>query len=525
MRRVRLASEDDVEGWRAAARALDREGVAPEAAVWEVEGREAAADLFAAAGGHGDPKQAGNGASPGGAGGRAAEEAAAQERAADAGAPLPQRDGGAGAGAGTEPRGAAFPEAFEALTERMLLHRDTERFALAYRLLRRLRAEPALMRVASDPDLRRAEGMAASVRRDMHKMKAFVRFRAVEAPDGGEAFVAWFEPDHHILRATAPFFARRFSNMRWSILTPEASAHWDGDRLSFGAGASRADAPDGDRLEALWRTYYASIFNPARLKPKAMAAEMPRKYWRNLPEARLISPLIREAATRTRAMVEAGPTPPRAAPAWRREAPMADENIETLEALAKAEAACERCPLYKDATQVCPGEGPAEADLMFVGEQPGDQEDLQGRPFVGPAGHVFDVALERLQIDRKRVFVTNAVKHFKFTPRGKKRIHSKPSAGEIDHCRWWLDLERRIVKPKLIVALGATAVRGVTGRTEPVMRIRGEVRALPEGGHMMATVHPSYLLRIREEARKRPEWNAFLDDLGTARDWVRAQAA
>ena len=472
MRLVRLASETDLGGWRDAARRLDRDGAAPEQVVWTVEGREDA-DLFAA------------------------------ETPPEGGAPS-----------------APVPRAFLELTGRMLLHRDPERFALAYRLLRRLRGEPGLMEVASDPDLARAQGMAKSVRRDMHKMTAFVRFRSVEA-EGGEAFVAWFEPDHHILEATAPFFVRRFANMRWSILTPEASAHWDGETLAIGPGGTRADAPEEDAMEEAWRTYYASIFNPARLKVRAMTAEMPRKYWRNLPEARLIDPLIREARARTQAMVAAAPTAPRAASTWRREDDVTEAEPRTLEALAKAEAACERCPLFRDATQAVPGEGDPGADLMFVGEQPGDQEDLAGTPFVGPAGKVFSTALERLQMDRGRVFVTNAVKHFKFEPRGKKRIHSKPNAGEIDACRWWLDIERSLVKPKLIVAMGASAVRAVTGKTQPVKAFRARVAELEGGGRMMGTVHPSYLLRLRSEEEKRVEWRAFLDDLTVARDWLR----
>jgi len=195
----------------------------------------------------------------------------------------------------------------------------------------------------------------------------------------------------------------------------------------------------------------------------------------------------------------------------------------SLPALAAAETTCTRCPLYQNASQVVPGEGPAGAPLMFVGEQPGDQEDLQGRPFVGPAGQVFDTALARVGIARDEVFVTNAVKHFKFVPRGKRRIHQKPDVSEIDHCRWWLDLERRLVGPKLIVALGATGARGVLGRQVTISKTRGRVIA-DDGGAAPAlvTVHPSYLLRIEDEAQKRREWNAFLNDLATAKDWVAA---
>lgn len=194
----------------------------------------------------------------------------------------------------------------------------------------------------------------------------------------------------------------------------------------------------------------------------------------------------------------------------------------SLEALADAEATCTRCPLYADATRVVPGEGPRDAALMFVGEQPGDREDQQGRPFVGPAGEVFMTALDRVGIDRAGVFVTNAVKHFKFVRRGKRRIHQKPDASEIDHCRWWLDLERRLVRPRLVVAMGATAARGVFRRPLAIARNRGAVRTLDDGAHGLVTVHPSYLLRLDDEAQKRREWNAFLGDLAVARDWLAA---
>jgi len=198
---------------------------------------------------------------------------------------------------------------------------------------------------------------------------------------------------------------------------------------------------------------------------------------------------------------------------------------ETLPGLAQAAAACTRCPLYRDATQVVVGEGPPDAGLMLVGEQPGDREDMAGRPFVGPAGQLLDTALERVGIDRSAAFVTNAVKHFKHELRGRRRIHQKPDTSEVDHCRWWLSAERHIVRPRLIVALGATAARGVIGKPVTISRVRGTVRPVlpvtdePEA-HALVTVHPSFLLRITEEARKRTEWHAFLGDLETARDWL-----
>jgi DNA polymerase len=188
----------------------------------------------------------------------------------------------------------------------------------------------------------------------------------------------------------------------------------------------------------------------------------------------------------------------------------------SLKALRLAEARCTRCPLYKCATQVVPGEGPAKVRIMLVGEQPGDKEDLAGKPFIGPAGRVLDKAIADAGIDRKQVFVTNAVKHFKFVPRGKRRLHKKPNAHEIERCRWWLDLERTILKPTVVVALGATAVRSLMGKTMTIGKIRGKAIEMPDGGRMVATIHPSYLLRIRDDRDKAAQYRALVRDLKAA---------
>lgn len=157
---------------------------------------------------------------------------------------------------------------------------------------------------------------------------------------------------------------------------------------------------------------------------------------------------------------------------------------------------------------------------MMVGEQPGDREDLEGRPFVGPAGRILDQALESAGITRKKVFVTNAVKHFKFEPRGKRRLHKSPNAGEIQACRWWLDWERKLVRPKLIVALGAKAARSLLARDVRVGQARGRRLSLDDGSALMVTVHPSYLLRLRDEAQKARDLERFVGDLAAARDWL-----
>ncbi|RWR27112.1 uracil-DNA glycosylase [Sinirhodobacter populi] len=198
----------------------------------------------------------------------------------------------------------------------------------------------------------------------------------------------------------------------------------------------------------------------------------------------------------------------------------AEVEASSLSALARAEAACTRCPLYRDTTQVVPGEGPDQARLMVVGEQPGDREDLAGRPFVGPAGRLFDAALAEAGIPRDAIFLTNAVKHFKFEQRGKRRLHKRPNAGEIRHCKWWLGQERKLVAPAVILAMGATAVQSLLGRAVSISSLRGRVGKLEDGTPIIATVHPSYLLRIRDSADREKEHAAFVADL--MRGWELA---
>ena len=192
---------------------------------------------------------------------------------------------------------------------------------------------------------------------------------------------------------------------------------------------------------------------------------------------------------------------------------MADPLPRTLTGLRRAEAECRRCPLYQFATQVVPGEGPEHAPLMMVGEQPGNDEDLAGHPFVGPAGRMLDRAIAEAGLNRQAIFVTNAVKHFKFEQRGKRRLHKRPNAYEIDRCKWWNDIERALVKPKLVVALGATAARSLTGKPVPINRLRGEVLPLDEERKLVVTIHPSALLRIRDSDDKKREFAGLVDDL------------
>ncbi len=405
---------------------------------------------------------------------------------------------------------------FLTLARSAALHTDPARFGLLYQVLWRLQRNPRLMEDKADPQVRRTEELAKSVRRDAHKMHAFVRFREVapeeDGSDGTPHFVAWFEPDHHIVRAEAAFFMRRFANMRWSILTPRGSVHWDGMTMREGPPARAEDAPGDDPVEDLWRSYYASIFNPARLKVGAMMSEMPKKYWKNLPEAQIIPQLIAGAQAREAAMVAAGERAERVQPA-------------TLAEVAQGAAACRDCAIADCGTRAVVGEGPEAAqefsNLMIVGEQPGDQEDIAGRVFVGPAGQLLGEYLEAAGIDRRAAYVTNAVKHFKFVWKGKHRLHQSPAAKEIDTCRWWLDAERVLVRPRIVLALGASAARGMLGRTVSVNQVRGKPIILDGGAELWVTVHPSYLLRLDGEARA-AQAALFAADLALVRERLGA---
>jgi uracil-DNA glycosylase len=190
--------------------------------------------------------------------------------------------------------------------------------------------------------------------------------------------------------------------------------------------------------------------------------------------------------------------------------------VKSLGQLAEAEESCTRCPLYRDATQAVPGEGPRRAPLMLVGEQPGDKEDLSGKPFVGPAGRLLDQALADAGINRAETFVTNAVKHFKHEMRGKRRLHKRPDNHEVERCRVWLDFERRLVKPETIVALGVTAARGLTGRTLTIGKVRGQPIAMADGTRLVVTTHPSALLRIEDDTERQAAYRSFVADLKAA---------
>ncbi len=290
MRHVALSGPVDLEGFRHAARELLVALVPPEKITWH-SGAEPTQDLFASS------------------------------SVAPVATPACQM-----ANTQTITQMIRVPPEFASLCASVILHSDPNRFGLLYRLLWRLKTEPGLRHDPLDADWLQAQRMAQAVRRDMHKMKAFVRFRVVQFPEmaadaNSSLHIAWFEPAHHTLEATAPFFVRRFTQMRWAILTPECSAVWDGQALTFGPGGQKQDLPPADAGEALWLTYYQNIFNPARLKLKMMQKEMPKRYWKNLPEAQFISQLSATASERRTRMVDAAPSAPaRRIPAYHKPA-------------------------------------------------------------------------------------------------------------------------------------------------------------------------------------------------------------
>jgi DNA polymerase len=407
------------------------------------------------------------------------------------------------------PSSISVPRGFVARAVLAACHRDPNRWALLYALLWRLtHGERQLLTDDTEPDVARLGAMVRQVRRDEHRMHAFVRFREVRESDVHTRFIAWHRPDHFVVRLAAPFFVERFRTMRWSILTPDESAHWDGTELTFGPGAVVPDAPTDDRLEDLWRTYYAAMFNPARVNPGAMTRELPVRHWPTLPEATLIPSLLAKAPARVAHMIDhpgsatsARPyvTPGAGLPELRRDA-----------------AGCRGCPLHGPATQVVFGEGPPTAHLMLVGEQPGDEEDKAGAPFVGPAGAVLDRALSAAGVERAAVYLTNAVKHFSFRRDGKRRIHERPRASDVRACRPWLEAEIGRVSPAVIVCLGSTAAQSLLGPQVRIQRDRGRVFPSKWAPTVLVSYHPSAVLRADEPAHGEEIYRWLVEDLKAA---------
>ena len=390
--------------------------------------------------------------------------------------------------AGPQPvgeRSFGVPRALVGLAAQAIQARDAGRFGLLYRLVWRAQAGEPVLEMRDDTEMARARLLALAVRAEAHRMRTHLRFMALE-DGGGTRYLGWYAPAHYVLEANAQVLARRFAAMRLTILTPDGTADWDGAALRFGPGLDPALVPDDAALAAQWREYGPDILAGARVGTAVPPAEA----------------------------LDEDPRPPDRAPIG--PVVMPGRQDAGLAAAAADAASCRRCPLGEPATQTVFGEGPAGARLLFIGEQPGDQEDVIGRPFVGPAGQMLDRALEEAGVDRRTIYITNAVKHFKFTQRGTRRIHQTPEAPEIQVCRFWLDVERVQQRPVLTVLMGATAARAVLGRPVTIGRERGRAFGLPDGSRGFITVHPSFLLRVPDEASRAREYAAFVADLREA---------
>jgi uracil-DNA glycosylase len=380
--------------------------------------------------------------------------------------------------------GFHVPRTLVTLASLALQARDPQRFALLYRLVWRANAGEKVLQLTDDADLHWLHKLAYAVRAEAHRMRTMLRFLGVEE-DSNHRFLGWYAPAHYVLEANAQLIARRFPNLVFSILTPDGGAHWNGAELRFGEGAD--PFADDAALARWWQAHHVRLWRDAHVGASIPEAESLDEAPRP-PDRPALGPVVLP--------VHVGP--------------------QILEATDSA-AACQRCPLHQTATQTVFGEGPEGASVMFVGEQPGDQEDVIGRPFVGPAGQMLDRAMEEAGIDRRTVYVTNAVKHFKFTMRGKRRLHQSPEAPEIQACRFWLDVERVQLRPKLLVLMGGTAARAVLGRPVTIGRERGRPFRMEDGQLAFVTVHPSFLLRVPDEDAKAREYRAFVRDLQEVR--------
>ena len=368
--------------------------------------------------------------------------------------------------------------------------RDRERFGLLYRLLWRANAGERLLENAAEPEMRRVRGLAFAVRAEAHKMRTLVRFLPVRQ-DNRICHLGWYEPAHFVLEANAQLIASRFADLVFAIATPDGVAHWNGTELRFAPGIDRKTVPDDEALQSWWLAHEDGLLRDARIGTAVPVAE-PLDEAPRPPDRPALGPVVLPLH--------------------------ADPPLQ--EAMHEA-SGCRRCHLHELATQTVFGEGPAHAEVLFVGEQPGDQEDVIGRPFVGPAGQIMDRAMEEAGIDRRTVYITNAVKHFKFEPRGKRRIHKTPEAPEIQACRFWLDVELVRLRPKLVVAMGGTAARALLNRAVAITRERGRPIELPDGQKAFVTVHPSFLLRVPDEDAKAREYQAFVADLRKVAELVR----
>lgn len=406
-----------------------------------------------------------------------------------------------------------LPRSLVELLESAACFNVIDRWAFLYQVLWRWQQGQHDVISPADADGSRLHGMAKAVRREEHDMHAYVRFREREEAQGAPRFVAWFEPVHDVLPQVARHFARRMGPISWMIATPGATMMWDGETLHAGPALMRGAADIDDAGEALWLTYYRSIFNPARLNADLLRSHIPSRFWKNLPEGAIVPAMVSSAANGERRTGQTATVGQRSGAAI---IPISAERAQPVREVATTLDQCRRCELWKSATQAVPGVGPQQAKIMLVGEQPGDQEDLAGLPFVGPAGAVLERAMLEAGVARDNIYLTNAVKHFKWEPRGKRRLHKTPAQREIAACHDWLEQELASVKPQVIVALGSTALKSVLQDGAATMTPLIGTPVQHDGRWVVTVYHPSYVLRAPDEENKRQAYRVIVDGLRQA---------
>lgn len=414
-----------------------------------------------------------------------------------------------------EGRGPQFfvPRQFVEIARYVSCHNNSGRWQLLYSVLWRLQQDRNLLRLEDDHEVKGLLLLEQQVRRDVYKLQAYARFYSIHA-DGQEHLIAWHCPEYRSLELAVPQFLKRYETMHWSLLTPFRSVHWEPQtrKLQFGDGIPRFTPPEKDELKELWLSYYGAVFNPARVKIKSVRTQLPTRPRVAIAEAAELSQPLQEAPMRPE-RAKAPKQQPSSAAAF-------VPNSLELTVLRESIKNCQGCALHECATQAVFGAGPGKARMVLVGEQPGNDEDLAGQPFVGPAGQLLDRALAEAGIERGAVYITNAVKHFKFERHGSRRIHRTPQMQEIAACKPWLEAELKAINPELIVCLGATAAKSLLGAQFQLMRERGKFLSSPLAAKIVATVHPSAILRGHDPMRSEELFQMLCQDLRLAKEMI-----
>ncbi|MFM0482495.1 UdgX family uracil-DNA binding protein [Paraburkholderia strydomiana] len=471
--------ENHFAAWRAATLVALSQGLAPESIEWRIK---------EGAGGHGS---------------------LSGQTALDYG------DASGNAALGSDAPAVHVSKELSALLHDAALYREPDRWAFLYKVLWRWQCGDRAVASPADVDGARLYRMAKAVRRAKHDMIAYVRFRKQKPDAQTPEYVAWYEPEHDVLAWAAEHFAQRMGRSSWLIATPHGAAFWNGEQLHIEARPAlrhehRCDTED--EAEALWLAYYRSTFNPARLNEAALEQHMPVRFWKGLPEGHLIPAMISEAKSGARRVAQASGV----AALGGKSIPVEAEFAQPARDQPSSLDACRRCDLWRNATQAVGSSGPRDARIMLIGEQPGDQEDLSGEPFIGPAGQLLDLAIVRADLSREQLYLTNAVKHFKWEPRGKRRLHKTAAQREVEACSYWLEQELQTVRPSVVVALGATALNALLREKASLRDYIGKPFEL-EGGWGIATYHPSFALRQQDDAARDKVLSAISEALVEAR--------